>query len=118
MAEWLSRVPLKGYAPKDLIEISSEYTPINFPKRKNSFTTDIDDVPTVVASDFTDTIEAGQLTSPLFTLEREASANPFGVSVVSASGSKRQPAAAGIIKCDKSLANVQFRERLETGAGL
>ena len=48
--------------------------------RKNSFTTDMDDVPTVVASDITETTEAGHLISPLSTKEREARANPFGVS--------------------------------------
>ena len=85
--------PISCYEPEDLIDISSEYTPITFPSRKNSFTTDIDDVPTVVASDITETIEAGQLTSPLFTQEREVSANPFGVSVFqpAASGSQQQP---------------------------
>ena len=50
-----------GYERQDLIEISSECTPINVPSRKNSFTTDIDDVPTVVAFDISETIEAGQL---------------------------------------------------------
>ena len=73
--------PITGYEPKDMVEISIEYTPTNFPTWKNSFTTDIDDVPSAVASDITETIEAGQLTSPLFTQEREVSANPFGVSV-------------------------------------
>ena len=82
--------PITGYEPKDLTEISSEYTPINFPSRKNSFTTDIDDVPIVVASDITETIEVGQLTSPLFTQEREVSANPLGASVFR----KQQQAAA------------------------
>ena len=77
--------PITGYELKDLIEISSEQTPINFPSRRNSFTTDID-VPTIVASDIAGIIEAGQLTSPLFTQEREASANVFGV-CFSASGS-------------------------------
>ena len=40
-----------GYELKDLIEISGQHMPINFSSRKNSFTTDIDDVLTVVASD-------------------------------------------------------------------
>ena len=48
--------PTTGFESKDLIEISSEYTPSNFLSRKNSFTPDIDDVPTVVASDITETI--------------------------------------------------------------
>ena len=72
---WLGRMAeqslLTGYEPEDLSEISSEHTPINFPSRKSSFSPDIDDVPTIVAaSDTTETIEAGQLTSPLFTQER------------------------------------------------
>ena len=74
--------PITGLEPKDLIEISSDYTPINFPSRKNSFATDIDDVPTVAASDIAETLKEGQLTSPLFTQEREVSANPFSVSVI------------------------------------
>ena len=45
------------------------------------------------------TNEAGHLISPLFTQEQEVSANPFGVSVFSARSSKRQAAAASIIKC-------------------
>ena len=89
---WLNR------ASKDLIEVSSEHTPTNIPSRKSSFTTDTDDVPTVAASDITETGEAEQLTSPLFTQEQEVSASPS----VSLFFSKRQPAAARIIKCGKS----------------
>ena len=93
--------PTAGYEPKDLIEISSEYTPINFPTWKSSSTTDIDDVHTIVASDITETIEAGPLTSTLLTQEREASANPFGVSVffqqAAASCSQQQPASSSVI---------------------
>ena len=74
---------------------------MNFPSRQNSFTTDIDDVPTfVAASDITETIQAGQLTSPLFTQERQVSANSFGVSVfqqAAASGSQQQPAASSVV---------------------
>ena len=29
--------PLTGYEPNGLVEISCEYTPINFPSRRNSF---------------------------------------------------------------------------------
>ena len=72
--------PLTSYVPKTCIEVCSEHAPINVPSKRNIFNTDIDDVPTVVASDITDTIEAGQLTSPLFSQERELSSNPFGVS--------------------------------------
>ena len=96
-----------GNEPKDLIEVSSECTAMNLPSGRNSFTTDIDDVPTVVASDITETVEARQLTSPLFTQEREKEVQiPSVVCDFSASSSKRQPTAASIIKCDKSLANV------------
>ena len=97
--------PITGLEPKDLIEISSDYTPINFPSRKNSFTTDIDDVPTVAASDIAETLKEGQLTSPLFTQEQEVSAKSLWCLCFSAS-SKRQPTAASIIECHKSLANV------------
>ena len=48
---------ITGYEPKRLIEISSEHIPINFPSRKNSFTTDIDDVPNVAASYITETFD-------------------------------------------------------------
>ena len=72
--------PITDYEPKDLVEIFSEYTPINLVSKKNSFTTDINDVPTIVASDITETIEQRQLTSPLFTEEPEVqipSLSPF-----------------------------------------
>ena len=68
--------------------------------RKNSFTTDMDDVPTVVASDITETTEAGHLTSPLSTKEREARANPFGVSgfqQAAANGSQQRPASSSSV---------------------
>ena len=111
MAEWLNRAPLTSYESKSLIEVSSEHTPINFPSRKNSFNTNVNDLTaTVAASDTAETIEARQLTSPLFTQEREISSNPFGVSDF-------QQAAASIFKCSKSLANVQIWELQETGAG-
>ena len=97
--------PITGYEPKDLIEISSEHTPTNFPSRKNSFT-HIDDVRTVVASDITETIEAGQLTSPLVTQEREVSANPFGLSVLQQAVASGSQQTASIIKCGESVANV------------
>ena len=90
---WFGRMPersrLTGCEPNSLIEISSDHTPTNFPRRKNSFSTDINDVPTTVApSDIAETIEAGELTSPLVRKERESS-------------SKLQPATASIIKCGK-----------------
>ena len=71
-----------------LIEISSQRTPIIFPSRRNSFL----DVPTIAASDDTDTLDAG-MTSPLFTKEREV--NPLGGSVhrqVSHTSNTQQPA--------------------------
>ena len=100
LAEWLSRVPLQVMRPKSRSR-SPASTPINFPSRKNSFTTaDIDDLPAVAASDTTETIEAGQLTSPLFTQEQEVSANPFSTSVhqqAAASGSQQQPASSSVM---------------------
>ena len=88
LAEIARQSPHTGYEPKSLIEVSSEHTPIKFPSRKASFNTDSNDLATTVAApEITDTIEVGQLTSPLFSQEREVSANPFGVS-----GSQQQAA--------------------------
>ena len=46
---WFGRVAeqssLTGYEPKNLIVISSQHTPINFPSRRNSFNADLNDVP-------------------------------------------------------------------------
>ena len=60
---WFGRMaeqsPVTGYEPKNLIEISSQHTPINFPSRRNSFNTDFNDVPTFAASDDTDTLGCG-----------------------------------------------------------
>ena len=101
---WFGRVAeqssLKVYEAKDLIEITGGTRQSTSLQEKTVSGTDMNSVsPTVVASDTTETIDAGQLTSPLFTQEREVSATPFGVSAF-------QPAAASIIKCGKSLANV------------
>ena len=62
--------PLTGCEPNNLIEISSQHTPINFPSRRNIFTTDFNGVPTTAASDDTDTLDAG-MRFPLFTQEIE-----------------------------------------------
>ena len=87
---------LTGYELNSLVEVSSEHTPINFPSRKDSFDTDSNDLATTVASEVTDAIEVGQLTSPLFSQKREVSADPFGVSgsqqQAGASSSKHLPA--------------------------
>ena len=73
--------PLTACEPKSLIEVSSEYTPISYPSRKNSLDTDFNDLATTVAaSERIDTADLVQLTSPLSTQEREVSANPFSVS--------------------------------------
>ena len=90
--------PISGFEPKDLIVISSKYTPIDFTSRKNSFTKN---VPAVVASDITETSEARQLILPLFTQEREVRANPFCV-CFSARSSKRQPASSSVINLRQS----------------
>ena len=48
---------------------------------KSSLDTNLDDFATTVdASEFVNTTEVGQLTSPLFSQERDVSANPFRVS--------------------------------------
>ena len=90
--------PITGYEPKDLVEISIEYTPTNFPTWKNSFTTDIDDVPSAVASDITETIEAGQLTSPLFHAGARSKCKHRRCLCLSASSSQQQPASSSVIK--------------------
>ena len=55
----------------------------------------------VVASEITDTMEVGQFTSPLFSQEREVSANPFGVSdfqhQAAASGSQQRQAFSSVV---------------------
>ena len=108
---------LTSYEPKNLVEVSSEHTPIDFFSTKNSFSTGVNDLTTTVAaSDIAETIKAEPLISPLYTQEREVSAN-LRCLKFSACSSNRQPTAANIFKCGKSLANVQFRELLETGAG-
>ena len=57
------------------------HTPINVPSRKGSLDANLDDLAaTVYASEIIDTTEVGQFTSPLFSQEREVSANPFSVS--------------------------------------
>ena len=65
---WFGRMaeqsPLTGFEPKNLIEISSQHTPIDFLSRRNSFSTDFNDVSTIAASDDTDTLDAG-MTSPV-----------------------------------------------------
>ena len=101
---WFGRVaeqyPLTGYEPKNLIEIFSQHTPINFFfQERSSFSTHFNDVPTTAASDATDTLDAG-MTSPLFTQERQV--NPFSASVsqqATASGSSnpQQPASPNVI---------------------
>ena len=56
---------------------SAEHTPINYSSRKNSFDTDFTDL--VAATEIIDATEMGQLTSHLFSQEREVGADPFSV---------------------------------------
>ena len=67
---------LTDYEPKSLIEVSREHTPINFLQRRTAST------PTsmTLLPQSQPPKPLGQFTSPLFTQEREVSANPFGVS--------------------------------------
>ena len=103
--------PQGGLILGRMAEVSSEHTPINFPSRKDSFDTDFNDLATTVAaSEITDTIEVGQLTSPLFPQVREVSAYPFGVSA------SQQQAAASIFKRGKSMARHRSKEHRETCA--
>ena len=102
----------------------------NFPSRRNSFTTDLNDVPTVAASDVTEFHDERHLTSSLSTQEREVIASPFSASVhqqaaasssqqqpaAAASSSQQQPAAASILECHNSVAKVNCSELRETAA--
>ena len=92
---------LTGYEPKSLIEVSSEFSPINFPREKTASTqTSTISRPRLLHLKITDTKEAEQLTSLLFTQEREVSANSFGVAgsqQAPASGSKQQPASSNVV---------------------
>ena len=84
--------PLTGHEPNNLIEISSQHTPINF-----VFSTDFNGVPTTGASDDTDTLDAG-MASPLFTQERQVNSLSGSVHRQAAvSGSSHT--AAIIIQC-------------------
>ena len=84
--------PLTGYEPKSLIEVISEHTPINLPSKQGSFDTNLDDLATTVdASEVYDTTDVGRLTSPLFSVEREVSANPFSVSCSQTDSSVERP---------------------------
>ena len=80
--------------PRNLFEIFSQQTSVNFLSRRNRFNTDFNDVPAIAVSDDPGTLNAG-MTSPLFTQERDV--NPFSDSV------HQQAAAAtslaSIIKC-------------------
>ena len=104
--------PLTGYEPKNLIEVSSEHTPLDFPSRKNSFSTDVNDLTaTVAAPEITETIKAEPLTSPLFTQEREVSANPFGVfdfQQAAASGSQEKSVSSSVVNCEHIHLHVHF----------
>ena len=72
------QTPLTGYEPKSLIEV----IPINKPSRKGSLDTNLEDLATTSdASEVYNTKNIEQLTSPLFSQEREVSANQFGVSL-------------------------------------
>ena len=105
--------PLTGYEPNSLIEISCEYAPINFPSRRNSFTTDLNDVLTVAASDVTEIHDERHLTSSLSTQEREVTASSFSASVhqhAAASSSQQQPAAANVINPWQRLKCLELRE--------
>ena len=111
---WFDRMaeqsPLTGYEPNSLIEISIAHTPIIFPSRRNNFRTDFHhDVPTIAASDGTDTLDAG-VTSPLFTQEREV--NPFSDSVhrqaaVSGRSNTKQPASSKFMHDGKGCGKLQ-----------
>ena len=86
LAVWLKR-PLSSYEPNSLIEISSEYTPINLPSMRNSFGTDLNDVPTTVAASDFPTVYTGE----------GSNCESFQCLCPSASGSQQQPASSRVI---------------------
>ena len=70
--------PLTGYEPNALIEVSSEATPTVLPSRRCSLESNADELAvTLDASEARERSDTGRLTSPLFSQEREVSANPF-----------------------------------------
>ena len=112
LAEWLNKGPSQVYEPKNFIKVSSEHTHIDSPSRQNSLSTDVNDlITTVAASDIAETIKTEPLTSPLFTQETEVSPNSFGVFDF------QQAAASGSQPCGESLANAEFWEFVQAGAG-
>ena len=50
--------PFRGYEPMNLIETSSRHTPIIFLSRRNSVSTDFNNVPTIATSNATDIVDA------------------------------------------------------------
>ena len=70
------RSPLTGYEPNARIEVSSEATPILSTSRRCSLESTLDDFATTLhASEAGERSDMGQLASPLFQQEREASAH-------------------------------------------
>ena len=109
--------PLTGCEPDSLIEISSEYTPISFLPRRNSFNTDFNSVPTTsAASDVADFHDERQLIYPTVHTGNRSKCESLQFLCPSTSSSKRQPAAASILKCHNSVANVECWELLDTAA--
>ena len=91
------------------IEISSHHTPKNFLSRRNSFHTDFNDVPTIAASDNTDTLDA-RMTSPSLTQEREAnllSDSVYRQAAVSGSSNTQQPASSNVTHDGRSCGKQQ-----------
>ena len=66
----------RAYEPRNLFEIFSQQTLVNFLSRRNRFNTDFNDVTAFAVSDDPGTLNAG-MTSPLFTQD----VNPFSDSV-------------------------------------
>ena len=110
LAQWLGRGPLTSCDPNSLIEISNGVSAPTFVS-----------VPTIVASDITEIIEAGRWT---FTTVHERARSKckslpclcvFQQATAAANSSKRQlTAAANFITCRKFLANVHHWKLPET----
>ena len=78
MADWPSRALSQVMRPSPSSKSAVSTRRSSSSREKNNFDTDFNDVATTVAaSESTDTMEVGQLTSPQFSQEREVSANPL-----------------------------------------
>ena len=101
-AAWLNTPPLIGMSPTLSSKSAASTRRSTYLRERTASTQTSTISPTTVdASEITDTIEVGQLTSPLFSQKREVSAIPIGVSrsqqQAAASGSQQQHASSSVV---------------------